>query len=222
DRGQADGFGLEILPKLRDVKGKHNNVSLLEYVVRMYIKNYCSEVLSVDEIRFPLPEPSDLERASAIVFDDIVADINTLENNMHSCERKVEKVLKCAQNPQHIEPFESRMKTFIEKSKNQIREMKENVEECQLKFPETMKYFIYKPKSSKECDWPKEFFAHWIPFSRDFKDIFKREIQRTIKQNVEKQKQKVKELTESGYTKRARELPVPYFRAVNYILIIDS
>ncbi|CAG2121235.1 unnamed protein product, partial [Medioppia subpectinata] len=196
DRGQADGFGLEILPKLRDVKGKQNNVSLLEYVVRTYIKNYCSQVLSVDEIRFPLPEPSDLERASAIVFDDIVADITALETEMHSCQRKVDKVLKCAQNPQHVEPFESRMKAFIEKAKNQIREQTENVEECKQRFPETMDYFIYKPKSNKESDWPKEFFHHWIPFCRDFKDIFKREIQKTIKKNVEISKQKVKELKE--------------------------
>lgn len=31
-RGQADGFGLEILPKLRDVKSSDNSVRLLNYV----------------------------------------------------------------------------------------------------------------------------------------------------------------------------------------------
>jgi formin 2 len=37
-RGQADGFGLEILAKLRDVKSKDNSITLLHYIVRAYIK----------------------------------------------------------------------------------------------------------------------------------------------------------------------------------------
>ncbi|GFU07445.1 formin-2 [Nephila pilipes] len=35
-RGQADGFGLEILPKLRDVKSKDNSLTLLHFVVKLY------------------------------------------------------------------------------------------------------------------------------------------------------------------------------------------
>jgi formin 2 len=37
-RGQADGFGLEILPKLRDVKSRDNSITLLHYIVRIFIQ----------------------------------------------------------------------------------------------------------------------------------------------------------------------------------------
>lgn len=37
-RGQADGFGLEILAKLRDVKSKDSSVTLLHFIVRAYMK----------------------------------------------------------------------------------------------------------------------------------------------------------------------------------------
>ncbi|MEE6491802.1 hypothetical protein FKM82_016381 [Ascaphus truei] len=37
-RGQADGFGLEILPKLKDVKSTEHCVSLMDYVVKYYLR----------------------------------------------------------------------------------------------------------------------------------------------------------------------------------------
>lgn len=37
-RGQADGFGLEILPKIKDVKSKDSNYTLLHFIVNKYIE----------------------------------------------------------------------------------------------------------------------------------------------------------------------------------------
>lgn len=37
-RGQADGFGLEILPKIKDVKSKDSGFTLLHFVVTKYIE----------------------------------------------------------------------------------------------------------------------------------------------------------------------------------------
>lgn len=36
-RGQADGFGLEILTKLKDVKSKDHSITLLHYLVQVYL-----------------------------------------------------------------------------------------------------------------------------------------------------------------------------------------
>ena len=37
-RGQADGFGLEILPKLKDVKSSQGSITLLHFIVVKYIQ----------------------------------------------------------------------------------------------------------------------------------------------------------------------------------------
>lgn len=37
-RGQADGFAIDILPKIKDVKSKDNTLTLMHYVVKMYIE----------------------------------------------------------------------------------------------------------------------------------------------------------------------------------------
>lgn len=39
-RGQADGFELDILPKLKDVKCKDNSTNLLHYLVTVYIGKF--------------------------------------------------------------------------------------------------------------------------------------------------------------------------------------
>ena len=37
-RGQADGFAIDILPKIKDVKSKDNTLTLMYYVVKLYIQ----------------------------------------------------------------------------------------------------------------------------------------------------------------------------------------
>ena len=39
-RGQAEGFGIDILPKLKDVKTTSNTDNLMAFVVRFCIKEY--------------------------------------------------------------------------------------------------------------------------------------------------------------------------------------
>ncbi|KAK2103860.1 hypothetical protein P7K49_017716 [Saguinus oedipus] len=39
-RGQADGYSLEILPKLKDVKSRDNGINLVDYVVKYYLRYY--------------------------------------------------------------------------------------------------------------------------------------------------------------------------------------
>lgn len=41
-RGQADGFAIDILPKIKDVKSKDNTLTLIYYVVKLYIQVNCN------------------------------------------------------------------------------------------------------------------------------------------------------------------------------------
>ncbi|RWS31951.1 protein cappuccino-like protein [Leptotrombidium deliense] len=199
DRGQADGFGLEILPKLKDVKSSiEASMTLLHYVVKVYVDKH----ISIDEVtrdinnaKLPVPEPQNLERASLVIFDDVSAELKKLLSQTNGIELKVNRVLEsCTENSNaHEEPFKSRMQRFLEKAYESLKEQEDNLNECIKKFPEMIAFFKWKPKSSNQADACKEFFAIWLPFSSDFKDIFMKEIHRRIKLDVEKAKEKVKE-----------------------------
>ncbi|XP_047002807.1 formin-2-like [Schistocerca americana] len=186
-RGQADGFGLEILAKLRDVKSKDNSVTLLHFIVRAYMKK-CDDPLN-PEMALPVPEPGDIERAAVANFEDLTVDLQKLERDLTACQNRTQKVIK-ASSENNLQPFKDKMEFFVTRAKKQLLGEKENLEECKQKFYGTMDFYQYHPKGKKEDVTPKDFFALWLPFCRDFKDIWKKEQQRLIKEKLQEVKQK--------------------------------
>uniref|UniRef100_A0A131X913 Putative actin cytoskeleton n=1 Tax=Hyalomma excavatum TaxID=257692 RepID=A0A131X913_9ACAR len=89
------------------------------------------------------------------------------------------------------------MTTFLQKARQEQKEQEENLEETRLKFLETKDYFLLQPKSKNESEWPKELFIPWVPFCNDFKNIWKKEVQRKIKLDLEAARKKVKDLQEA-------------------------
>lgn len=80
-RGQADGFGLEILGKLKDVKSKVPGVTLLHYVVKA--KLTLEGDYTFDEpLPLPVPEPADVEAAGSINFEEISKELDRLEREL--------------------------------------------------------------------------------------------------------------------------------------------
>ncbi|XP_053538492.1 formin isoform X2 [Ictalurus punctatus] len=80
-RGQADGFGLEILPKLKDVKSRDNRISLVDYVVSYYLRKLDKDA-GTDKSVFPLPEPQDFFLAAQVKFDDLLKDMRKLKRDL--------------------------------------------------------------------------------------------------------------------------------------------
>lgn len=80
-RGQADGYSLEILPKLKDVKSRDNGMNLVDYVVKYYLRYYDQEA-GTDKSVFPLPEPQDFFLASQVKFEDLLKDLRKLKRQL--------------------------------------------------------------------------------------------------------------------------------------------
>lgn len=80
-RGQADGFGLDILPKLRDVKSKDSKITLLHYIVKVYIRQKSIDPFDTNTV-LPVPEPNDIRRAATVNFEDVGDDLNKLEKQL--------------------------------------------------------------------------------------------------------------------------------------------
>ncbi|KAI5710063.1 hypothetical protein M8J75_005430 [Diaphorina citri] len=124
-RGQADGFGLEILPKLKDVRSKDNSVTLLHFIVRTYLRN--SENPLNESL--PVPEPGDVDRAASVVFDDIHSQLSTLAKKLDAVTISMNKVVQ-ESKPDHMEPFRTKMESCVKTANNSLTEQLENLEDC--------------------------------------------------------------------------------------------
>lgn len=82
-RGQADGFGLEILNRLKDVKSKDLKLNLLHFIVRTYIAKCRKDGTPLNEIRLPVPDASDISKCLSIDFGE-------LKDQMEHLKRKLE------------------------------------------------------------------------------------------------------------------------------------
>ncbi|XP_018335635.1 protein cappuccino isoform X2 [Agrilus planipennis] len=203
-RGQADGFGLEILSKLKDVKStKDSQTTLLHFIVRTYMCKLDSPFL----LNFPLPvpEPEDIRRAAAVNFDEVCQDLQKLETQLKACERRIQKVID-ESTPENLEPFKEKMSNFLENAYKRMSCQKEYLEECKRRFISTMKFYHFKPKSGTvETFPPNEFFELWLQFSKDFKDIWKKEILRLEKAKKDDLRRREKEKVSQNISIKKRE-----------------
>jgi formin 2 len=60
-RGQADGFGLEILGKLKDVKSRDPKITLLHFIVKTYIARSRQSGVAITDLKLPVPDANDGE-----------------------------------------------------------------------------------------------------------------------------------------------------------------
>ncbi|XP_073684712.1 formin-2 [Garra rufa] len=172
-RGQADGFSLDILPKLKDVKSSDNSKSLLSYIVSYYLRHF-DEDAGRETCVFPLPEPHDLFQASQMKFEDLTKDLLRLRKDLRACTAEVEKVCSVA-TEEHLQPFKDQMESFVSEAKTELESQECQLSETHKMFLELCVFFSVKAKSGEKEVSPNTFFSVWHEFSTDFKDIWKKE-----------------------------------------------
>ncbi|XP_046768799.1 formin-2 isoform X3 [Gallus gallus] len=181
-RGQADGFGLDILPKLKDVKSSDNSRSLLSYIVSYYLRNF-DEDAGKEQCIFPLPEPQDLFQASQLKFEDFQKDLRKMKKDLRVCETEAAKVYQLSLE-EHLQPFKDSMEQFISQAKIDQENEEKSLTEAHKSFLETAAYFCMKPKMGEKEVSPHSFFNIWHEFSSDFKDFWKKENKLILQERV--------------------------------------
>ncbi|XP_053829948.1 formin-2 [Vidua macroura] len=181
-RGQADGFGLDILPKLKDVKSSDNSRSLLSYIVSYYLRNF-DEDAGREQCIFPLPDPQDLFQASQLKFDDFQKDLRKMKKDLRACETEAAKVYQLSLE-EHLQPFKDNMEQFISQAKIDQENEEKSLAEAHKSFLETTAYFCMKPKMGEKEVSPHSFFSIWHEFSSDFKDFWKKENKLILQERV--------------------------------------
>ncbi|XP_068195627.1 formin-like isoform X3 [Antennarius striatus] len=192
-RGQADGFGLEILPKLKDVKSRDNKMNLVDYVVLYYLQNF-DEHAGTEKSVFPLSEPQDFFQASQVKFEDLTKDINRLKKDLIAREKDVQRV--CANSSEeNLQPFKEKMEGFISSGKMEHSAEEDRLNAAQKRFQDTVNYFGVKPKAGEKEVSPSYVFMLWYEFCNDFKSSWIRKNKVISKERLKEAQENIKKIT---------------------------
>ncbi|XP_004687626.1 PREDICTED: formin-1 isoform X2 [Condylura cristata] len=192
-RGQADGYSLEILPKLKDVKSRDNGINLVDYVVKYYLRYYDQEA-GTEKSVFPLPEPQDFFLASQVKFEDLIKDLRKLKRQLEASEKQMAVV--CKESPkEYLQPFKDKLEEFFQKAQKEHKMEESHLENAQKSFETTVGYFGMKPKSGEKEITPNYVFMVWYEFCSDFKTIWKRESKSISKERLKMAQESVSKLT---------------------------
>lgn len=181
-RGQADGFTLDILPKLKDVKSSDNSQSLLSYIVAYYLRHF-DEDAGKETCVYPLPEPQDLFQASQMKFEDFQRDLRKLRKDLNACSAETEKVCKLS-SEENLQPFKDKMDQFLSQAKTELETQENQLSETQKIFLELTVSFSVKPKAGEKEVSPHTFFSIWHELSTDFKDQWKKQNKLILQERV--------------------------------------
>lgn len=187
-RGQADGFSLDILPKLRDVKSSDNHTSLVCYLTSVYLRCFDNDA-GTERSVFPLPEPPDLLQTSHMAFEDFSKELRRLRRDLKACESEMERVCNTSA-PENLQPFKSKMQDFLTSSKIRQETEERFLEETHKNFLDTAEFFCMRPRNGEKEVTPTQLLGLWAEFAADFKESWKKESKRIVAERLrEAQKQ---------------------------------
>eukprot|EP00096_Caligus_rogercresseyi_P014124 TRINITY_DN6652_c0_g1_i1.p1 TRINITY_DN6652_c0_g1~~TRINITY_DN6652_c0_g1_i1.p1 ORF type:complete len:846 (-),score=318.97 TRINITY_DN6652_c0_g1_i1:372-2909(-) len=194
-RGQADGFAIDILPKVKDVKSsKDTSVNLLQYIVRFCIEKY-DEHKGTSESKLPVPESSDIEKCALLDFDEQRNESTKLKSELDHVHKRSDDVIHIS-DEKHVEPFREKMTSFLSEASTALSDLDELISECSSKFDNTVKFYKFVPKAGGPAQ-PKDFFYIWFPFCLDYKNIWKKEQLRIEKEWIKEARLKHRQKKES-------------------------
>ncbi|XP_061764608.1 formin-2-like [Nerophis ophidion] len=181
-RGQADGFTLDILPKLKDVKSSDSLKSLLSYIVTYYLRNFDEDAGKETSV-YPLPEPHDLFQTSQMKFEDFQKDLTRLRKDLKACTSEVDRVCK-ASSDDNLQPFKVKMEDFLSQAKLELETLETHLSSTHKLFLELTVLYSVKAKGGEKEVSPNTVFSVWYEFSSDFKDMWKKENKTILKERL--------------------------------------
>ncbi|XP_019628787.1 PREDICTED: formin-1-like [Branchiostoma belcheri] len=185
-RGQADGYQLDILAKLRDVRTKDKSGNLLQYIVRQYCRRR-GDGCGPDGHTFRLPTQELMKTAREACLKDSRKTAHSVGEGLKRVKGLVQKVLEGSEASM-VTSFRCKMKPFLFHAELTLKREVRKLEEAEDTFKDLLAFFDCK---DPDLDNPSSFFEIWERFCQDFYDCWTEEQKRLAKemfQNVENDK----------------------------------
>jgi len=152
-RGNAKGFQLDSLSKLKDTKASDNRTTLVDYIVKVAIKSH-PEIMNWTR---DLPHLSLAARANLQVMQKSLARIKSGLN-------QVVKELTSCKDPPEGDNFVHVMTAFVEANKEKVEGLEKDFETMNHEFEDAVKLFGERLESAS----PESFFGKFAKFAADF------------------------------------------------------
>ncbi|XP_052230924.1 uncharacterized protein LOC127844592 isoform X1 [Dreissena polymorpha] len=181
EMGQADGFNLDVINKLKDLRDRDGKGTLLEFVLKTYCQVFESEVEIGCPTRFRLPEPSNMRHAALVSFEGLQDALSNLHSDLrHVRERLLDpRVNKDTTRP--MDSFRVTAENFFAAALEVIGEQEKVLQDTRDIFDKTINYFYV----DKQRVTPQQFFHVWAVFLHDCKYFWKLAHRRLAKERFE-------------------------------------
>ena len=146
-RGQADGFNIDIIPNVKDVKSRDSSNNLLSYIVRFCITKY-DDKRGTNEAALPVPEAADVEKCTHIDFETQKNECEKIMKELEIVKNTSKKIVEKS-SEETKEPFQTKMSEFLEKADGELKNLTDLLEDCVSKFIECMRFYKFAPKKGK-------------------------------------------------------------------------
>ncbi|XP_064640384.1 FH2 domain-containing protein 1-like isoform X2 [Lineus longissimus] len=193
-RGQADGFRLEFLNKIKDVKSVQNNFNLLQFIVRIYCRDN-EEDAGQNTAKFRLPDPSVIRQAAQVSLSETSHELIKMQDKVQAHKVKAEIVAKEA--PRNlVQPFKDKMADFFSNADNTLKRLSQKLQETIRIFEDTTNYLVCDDMvdiATNGIPVTDKFMSTWFTFLVDCKHYWKLEHKTIAKENFERVERRKRE-----------------------------
>jgi len=160
-RGQADGFNLETLSTICDLKGNSNTTSVFDICMK-----YCSSSL--------LTELEHIPAAADVDLKFLQGSLNKLTSDFKKAEADAKKA---TESLPASDMFAQTIRSFVEAKEKILKNLTQEVEAATKMFKDTLEFFVPVPGKASEFT-SDSFFGLFAKFVQNYKVRQEREAAR--------------------------------------------
>ncbi|KAK9688295.1 hypothetical protein K7432_014456 [Basidiobolus ranarum] len=176
-RGSAYGFKIHSINRLVDTKGKHNQTTLLHFLVNTIEQKFPHILKFLEELK-------PVDSGCQVCYQEMKSDFKELEEQFEETQLEIEKHHSTPEKSQ--EPFTVQMKAFLVTTDEQLHDAKTKYEKMQTQYEKIVKLYGEDPTTMA----PEEFFGIFKSFMASFEKALKdNRLEREKREKAEKRKQ---------------------------------
>jgi hypothetical protein len=200
DRGEADGFSLEVLAQMRSLKlckGSDEGTTMVDYLVKQMEHRFPDEL---EDMFRPSAEVEQIKVASRVKLRELVEDLNTVQAKLGMLRRKIHDEIK----PQADDVVDQKLiqhSEILAMCQAEVDAVRQRLREVERRYDTLCAWFHMDSASIKKTT--DQFFGIWTKFMADVQQA------RMLRVKAEQQKRREQRQASHKWLPRVVSMPLP-------------